>query len=89
MSSQQHNFHLVDNSPWPFMLSCQLFFITFGTASAMHFFLGGSFLLQNGLIYTVLILSFGGEMLYEKDLYRTSFYKVQKNLRLECFIYCV
>ena len=37
----KHPYHLVDPSPWPFVISFGLFFFTFGTAMFFHGYTGG------------------------------------------------
>jgi len=37
----QHNYHLVDPSPWPLLSSWTLFYLTLGGASILHFYING------------------------------------------------
>jgi len=55
-STQDHPFHLVNPSPWPFTASISLLAFVFGMAMAMHAKTGGVLLLilgLAGLLYTV------------------------------------
>lgn len=46
---QRHPFHLVDQSPWPFMAGISSLIVTFGFVMYMHFFQGGAFVFFLGL----------------------------------------
>ena len=46
---QKHPYHLVDPSPWPFLISFGLFFFTFGSAMYFHSYLGSKSLLVIGI----------------------------------------
>jgi len=45
---QNHPFHIVDPSPWPFIISFGLFFLTFGFVMYMHGHTGSSILTLTG-----------------------------------------
>ena len=53
---QAHPFHLVDNSPWPILISFSLFFMLFGAVLYMQGFGGNLFSL--GFILTLAIMNF-------------------------------
>ena len=55
---QAHPFHLVDQSPWPFLISWTLFFMAVGAVLSMHGFLNGGLLLSIGFILTVFVMNF-------------------------------
>ncbi len=52
----QHNYHLVDPSPWPVLSSISLLYITVGLAGVMHFFINAVTLFQLGFVLLILIL---------------------------------
>ena len=86
----QHNCHLVDPSPWPFLSSWSLFYITLGAASLFHFFIKGGSLLEIGLFLLVTILIF-----WWRDVIREGTFTfhhtplVQKSLRLGMLLFIV
>jgi cytochrome c oxidase subunit 3 len=45
----QHPYHLVNISPWPFFASISCFFFTFGTTMFFHGYIGGTLLFSIGL----------------------------------------
>jgi len=51
----QHPYHLVDPSPWPFIISFGMFFFTFGTAMFFHGYTGGKFLTFTGFLIIILV----------------------------------
>ncbi len=53
---KRHLFHLVDRSPWPFLVSVSLLFMTTGTVMYMHFYLLGGYLAMIGFIMLVITL---------------------------------
>ena len=55
---QSHSYHLVDQSPWPFLMSWSLFFSAIGAVLSMHGFINGGLLLSLGLILTLAIMYF-------------------------------
>ena len=79
----QHDFHIVDPSPWPFLSSWNLFYITIGGASLLHFFVKGPRVFEIGLILLTIILIF-----WWRDVVREGTFlldhtpQVQKSLRL-------
>jgi len=48
MKSQQHLFHMVDRSPWPFFSAIGSFFFVSGLAFYMHRIEGGFFVFLLG-----------------------------------------
>jgi cytochrome c oxidase subunit 3 len=55
---QAHTFHLVDQSPWPIMISWTIFFMAIGAVLSMHGYTNGGSLLALGLILTTTIMYF-------------------------------
>lgn len=56
MSAHSHSFHLVDPSPWPFVMSISAFVTMTGGVLYMHSYTGGGFVLAFGLfmvLYTM------------------------------------
>lgn len=49
----QHPYHLVDASPWPFVISFGLFFFCFGTAMYFHNYSGSLFLSLTGFLIII------------------------------------
>lgn len=86
----QHNYHLVDPSPWPFFSSWALFYLTLGAASIFHFFFHGLKLFQFAIIFISLIL-----MNWWRDIVREGTFtlhhtlKVQKSLRLGMLLFII
>jgi len=80
---QQHPYHLVDPSPWPFLSSWSLFYITLGAASYLHFYINGLNTLELGFILLINIL-----IVWWRDVVREGTFNlhhtpaVQKSLRL-------
>ena len=52
-----HKFHIVDPSPWPLFGSIGSFMTTTGSVLWFHKFLGGTFLLYNGLLYISYVMT--------------------------------
>jgi cytochrome c oxidase subunit 3 len=52
----QHPFHLVDASPWPFVISFGLFFLTFGFVMYLHGYDGSSILTLTGFLIVALTM---------------------------------
>lgn len=52
----KHPFHIVDPSPWPFMLAVSLFNLTMGTVMYFHRYNYGRFFMLFGLIFTLTIM---------------------------------
>lgn len=86
----QHNYHLVDPSPWPFLSSWSLFYITIGGASFFHFFIKGLQIFEIGVILLITILIF-----WWRDVVREGTFtfhhtlEVQKSLRMGMVLFIV
>jgi len=78
----QHYYHIVDRSPWPFLLSCSLLLTAVGAAKWFHY-KGFGFSLLFGVIITIFNL-----VLWWRDVIRESTFEghhtkvVQKGLRI-------
>ena len=48
-----HPYHLVDPSPWPFIISFGCLFFTFGIAMYFHGYIGSNFLMFTGLLIII------------------------------------
>lgn len=55
-NTHKHPYHLVDPSPWPFVISFGLFFFTFGIAMYFHNYTGGLVLIFTGFIIIILTM---------------------------------
>jgi cytochrome c oxidase subunit 3 len=53
---KRHLFHLVDRSPWPFLISFSLLFLATGMVMYMHFYEFGGYLALTGLILLILTM---------------------------------
>lgn len=56
INTHKHPYHLVEPSPWPFVISFGLFFLTFGLAMYFHNYTGGLMLTFTGFIIIVLTM---------------------------------
>lgn len=83
MFGTRHGFHLVNESPWPLLVSSTLLNITVSGAASFHYFMGGLSLLIMGLFFFILFFSS-----WIKDVIREATFLedhkklVQKGLRL-------
>lgn len=67
-----HSYHLVDPSPWPFIMSFGLFFLTFGMTMYFHSYRG-----SYGLIFVGLLLVLGTMFTWFRDIIREAVYEGQ------------
>lgn len=74
----KHPYHLVDPSPWPFLISFGLFFLTFGMAMMFHNYTGGGF-----LIFTGLIMILGIMYTWFRDIVREAVYEGQHTQQVQ------
>lgn len=85
-----HPYHLVDPSPYPFLLSFISLFVTVGAVLSFHFFEKGPRLLFGGLALVVVIL-----VLWWRDVIREGTFQshhtlpVQRGLRLGMILFIV
>jgi len=86
----QHNYHLVDPSPWPFLSSCSFFYLTVSGASLLHFFLRGVNVFELSLILLSIIFA-----CWWRDVIREGTFtlhhtnKVRKSLRLGMLLFII
>lgn len=86
----QHNYHLVDPSPWPFFSSWALFYLTLGTASIFHFFFHGLNLVQFALLFlTVILINWWRDIIREGTFTLHHTKQVQKSLRLGMLLFII
>lgn len=85
-----HPYHLVTNSPWPFMASMAVLVLTIGAAMYMHAFLHGGFLLFAGVVHLMIVAAF-----WWRDVVREATFegkhtlKVQRSLRIGFILFIV
>lgn len=86
----QHNYHLVDPSPWPFFSSWALFYLTLGAASVFHFFFHGLKLFHFAILFIIVILiNWWRDVVREGTFTLHHTAKVQKSLRLGMVLFIV
>jgi cytochrome c oxidase subunit 3 len=89
-NNQKHPFHLVDPSPWPLLGALSALSITFGMVMYMHGYIKGSFILNMGFIFLLLISFF-----WWRDIVREGTFEgqhtnaVQKGLKLGVILFIV
>ncbi len=90
INRQRHSFHLVDNSPWPFIGALGAFFLTSGVVTFSSYRISGSTLLTLGFI-SILISMYK----WWSDIIREGYsegqhtLKVQRGLRLGFILFVV
>ena len=77
-NTQTHPYHLVDPSPWPFMISFGLFFFTFGSAMYLHGYLGSNLLTLTG--FSLIILTM---YTWFRDIVREAVYEGQHTKQVQ------
>jgi cytochrome c oxidase subunit 3 len=78
INTQRHPYHLVDPSPWPFVASIGLFFLTFGSVMFFHNMTGNALLLTTGII-TILYVMFT----WWRDIVREGTYEGQHTKQVQ------
>jgi cytochrome c oxidase subunit 3 len=68
MKLESHCWHIVDNSPWPFLTSLSLLFFLSGAYCSMHKVYNGSYLLLISLLLLLTVV-----LLWSKDCIRESY----------------
>jgi heme/copper-type cytochrome/quinol oxidase subunit 3 len=87
---QRHYFHMVTPSPWPFLVSIQVFVMLIGAVSYMHFYRNGGYVLLWGVFNIIFIVC-----LWLRDVIREGTYegmhtsKMQKNLKFGFILFIV
>ena len=74
----KHPYHLVDPSPWPFIVSFGCFFFTFGTAMYFHGYTGGKILGFTGFAIIVLVF-----YTWLRDIVREAVYEGQHTKQVQ------
>ena len=75
---QRHPFHLVDQSPWPFVAGMSALSLTTGFVMYMHCYEGGFMFLVLGSYRYFSHFLFGGEISYEKVHFKVIIQKLYK-----------
>lgn len=88
--AQQHPYHLVNLSPWPFFLSVAILTLTLNLVLYFHFFLNAKELLQFSFFFLNFILA-----LWFRDIVRESTFegqhtkKVQKGIKIGIILFII
>nr|YP_010616505.1 cytochrome c oxidase subunit 3 [Peronosclerospora sorghi]WAU47937.1 cytochrome c oxidase subunit 3 [Peronosclerospora sorghi] len=77
-NTQKHPYHLVDPSPWPFIISFGLFFLTFGSAMYFHGYRGSILLILTGLVMVILTM-----YTWFRDIVREAVYEGQHTKQVQ------
>ena len=77
-NTQKHPYHLVDPSPWPFMISFGLFFLTFGSVMYFHGYIGSNFLTLIGFGIVILTI-----YTWCRDIVREAVYEGQHTKQVQ------
>ena len=74
----KHPYHLVDPSPWPFIISFGLLFFTFGIAMYFHNYTGSDFLILTGFLIILLTM-----YTWLRDIVREAVYEGQHTKQVQ------
>nr|YP_010394866.1 cytochrome c oxidase subunit 3 [Phytophthora plurivora]UXG55743.1 cytochrome c oxidase subunit 3 [Phytophthora plurivora]DAZ89303.1 TPA_asm: cytochrome c oxidase subunit 3 [Phytophthora plurivora] len=77
-NTQNHPYHLVDPSPWPFVISFGLFFLTFGGAMYFHGYIGSNLLTLTGFLMVILTM-----YTWFRDIVREAVYEGQHTKQVQ------
>ena len=77
-NTQKHPYHLVDASPWPFIISFGLFFLTFGGTMYFHGYIGSTFLTLTGFLLVLLTM-----YTWFRDIIREAVYEGQHTKQVQ------
>nr|YP_009729742.1 cytochrome c oxidase subunit 3 [Plasmopara viticola]QHW07481.1 cytochrome c oxidase subunit 3 [Plasmopara viticola] len=77
-NTQNHPYHLVDPSPWPFIISFGLFFLTFGSAMYFHGYIGSNLLTITGFVIVILTM-----YTWFRDIVREAVYEGQHTKQVQ------
>lgn len=77
-NTQKHPYHLVDPSPWPFIISFGLFFLTFGSAMYFHGYIGSNLLILTGFVMVLLTM-----YTWFRDIVREAVYEGQHTKQVQ------
>ena len=73
-----HPYHLVDPSPWPFIISFGCLFFTFGIAMYFHGYIGGTFLMFTGFLIIIFTM-----YTWFRDIVREAVYEGQHTKQVQ------
>lgn len=74
----KHPYHLVDPSPWPFIISFGMFFFTFGTAMYFHNYTGSLVLTLTGFLMIIFTM-----YTWLRDIVREAVYEGQHTQKVQ------
>jgi cytochrome c oxidase subunit 3 len=77
-NTHKHPYHLVNPSPWPFVISFGLFFFTFGIAMYFHNYTGGLVLTFTGFIIIILTM-----YTWFRDIVREAVFEGQHTIQVQ------
>lgn len=77
-NTQNHPYHLVEPSPWPFIISFGLFFLTFGSVMYFHGYIGSSLLTLTGFFMVILTM-----YTWFRDIIREAVYEGQHTKQVQ------
>lgn len=84
----RHPFHLVSPSPWPFLLSMNIFTFVVGFVMYMHFYQHGGFITSVGFLGISLSLySWWRDVIFEATHQGAHTFRVQRGLRYGFFLF--
>lgn len=78
VNTHKHPYHIIDPSPWPFVISFGLFFFTFGTAMYFHSYTGGLLLTFTGFIIIILTM-----YTWFRDIVREAVFEGQHTMQVQ------
>lgn len=78
VNTHKHPYHLIDPSPWPFIISFGLFFFTFGIAMYFHSYTGGLILTFTGFIIIILTM-----YTWFRDIVREAVFEGQHTMQVQ------
>jgi cytochrome c oxidase subunit 3 len=77
-NTHKHPYHLVDPSPWPFVISFGCFFFTFGTAMFFHGYTGSLILVLTGFLVIIFTM-----YTWLRDMVREAVYEGQHTKQVQ------
>ena len=90
MNYKRHTFHLVDQSPWPFLSSISAFAVTIGAVLYFHGFYKGEIILISGFIHLICVsIAWWVDVIDESTFQGCHTKKVQRGLRIGMVLFIV
>lgn len=87
---EQHPFHMVDTSPWPFMTSLALLSLVLSFVSYFHYFKGGSYHFMLSFIVLVFYMfRWFSDIIVESTYEGHHTFKVQQGIRLGMCLFII